>query len=91
MELVLHQHNPFTTAYRHMYDVKLEQNCFAKANAEEPPNMRMYLLEGRQDPTRPQHEEVAAVYVSNENGPPGWEMIIHPSNACLQYLRKLLT
>ena len=63
---VLRQHNPFAAAYRHMYEVELEQNRFAEANEEEPPNLRMYLLEGRRDLrryNRPQHEEVTAVYV----------------------------
>ena len=89
IEPVLRQHNPFAAAYRHMYEVELEQNRLAEANGEEPPNVRMYLLEGRRDPrryNRPQHEEVAAVYVDDENGPPGREMIIHPRNAPLQYL-----
>ena len=73
-----------------MYEVELEQNRLAEANGEEPPNVRMYLLEGRRDPrryNRPQHEEVAAVYADDEYGPPGREMIIHPRNAPLQYLR----
>ena len=50
-------------------------------------------MEGRRDPrryNRPQHEEVTAVYVDHENGPPGREMIIHPCNAPLQYLRNSL-
>ena len=71
---VLRQHNPFAAAYRHMYEVELEQNCLANANGEEPPNVRMYLLEGRWGPrryNRPQHEEVATVYVDGKNGPPG--------------------
>ena len=90
IELVLHQHNPFPAAHSHMFEVKLEQNRLAEANGEEPPNMRMHLLEGRRDPrryNRPQHKEVAAVYVDDENDPPGREMIIHPHNAPLQYLR----
>ena len=90
---VLRQHNPFAAAYRHMFEVELEQNRVAEVNGEEPPNVRMYLLEGRQDSRRcnsPQHEEVAAVYVDDENGPAGREMIIHPCNAPLQYLRNSL-
>ena len=74
IEPVLHQHNPFAAAYRHMYEVELEENHLAKANGEEPPKVRMYLLEGRQYPrryNRPQHKEVAAVYVDDENGPSG--------------------
>ena len=89
IEPVLHQHNPFAADYRHMYEVELEQNCLAEANQEEPPNVRIYLLKGTWDPRRynqPQHKEVAAVYVDNENGPAG-HMIIHPCNASLQYLR----
>ena len=78
IEPVLRQHNPFAAAYRHMHEVKLEENTLAEANGEEPPNVRMYLLEGRRVPrryNRSQHEEVAAVYVDDKNGPPGREMI----------------
>ena len=73
-----------------MHEVEVEQNRLAKANGEEPPIVRMYLLEGRRDPrryNRPQNEEVAAVYVDAKHGPPGQEMIIHPRTAPLQYLR----
>ena len=41
IEPVLHQHNPFAAAYRHMYEVELEQNSLAEANGEEPPNVRL--------------------------------------------------
>ena len=90
IEPVLRQHNQFAAAYRHMYEVEVEQNRLAEANGEEPPIVRMYLLEGRRDPRKynqPQHEEVTAVYVDDEHGPPGREMIIHPRNAPLKYLR----
>ena len=49
---VLRQHNPFVAAYRHMYEVEIEQNCLAEANGEETPIVRMYLLDGRRDPRR---------------------------------------
>ena len=52
IEPVLSQHNPFAAAYRHMYEVEVKQNRLAKANGEEPPIVRMYLLEGRRDPRK---------------------------------------
>ena len=63
---VLYQHNPFAAAYRNMYEVELEQNCLGKEHGKQPPNVRMYLLEGSRDPTsynQSQQKEVAAVYV----------------------------
>ena len=49
---VLRQHNPFAAAYRYMYEVELEKNCLRKEHGKQPPNVRMYLLEGSRDLTR---------------------------------------
>ena len=44
---ILCEHKPFAAAYKHMYEVEIEQNRLVEANGEEPPIVRMYLLEGR--------------------------------------------
>ena len=50
IEPVLHQHNPFAASYRNKYETELEQYCLGKDHRKQPPNVRMYLLEGSRNP-----------------------------------------
>ena len=65
---VLHRVNKYAAAFRFMFEVEQEQNAIAAQNATEPPVVTMY-IKREHDQRRynePRHDEVVAVFVSND-------------------------
>ena len=77
---VMENHNPFAAAFKHMYEVELEEHRRAEERAEGLPQVQMYFRENHRDPrryNRPLHDEVAVVFVEGQDvGPPNRERVI---------------
>jgi hypothetical protein len=92
LTVVLECVNPFVGAYKHMYEVEQEQQTIAEDLGIEPPEVTMFIKRGHDQRryNEPRHDEVAAVFTSNDGAPPANpDIAIHPRNAApvnLHYL-----
>ena len=81
---VLERVSPFAAAYKYMHEVEQQQLRIAAENGVEPPEVTMYFKRGhdRRRYNEPRHDEVAAVFVSNDGAPPtDRDVVVHPKNA----------
>ena len=80
--------SPFAAAYKHMHQVEKEENCCANAAGTEPSKITMFYRRGKDQRryNEPRHDEVAAVFVGEEDAPP-WNCImdIHMLASCIWY------
>jgi hypothetical protein len=89
---ILQRINPFAAAYKHMLQVEQEQMEIAAQNNTVPPTVTMYMKRGHDQRryNEPRHNEVAAIFVSNDGAPPPErDVIVHPKDAPLANISHL--
>ena len=65
-------YNPFTASYRHLHEIEQEERLRAEEQGREPIEYKMYFLEKGNSRTqnKPLHQEVAAMFCSEDGATP---------------------
>lgn len=81
LSIVLDRVSPYAAAYKFMHHVEQEQMQLARNTGSIPPTVTMHFKEGT-DVRRynePRHDEVAAIFVSNDGAPPkDRDIVVYP-------------
>ena len=88
---ILNNVNPYASAYRHMYDVEMEEHLKVERVGVDPNSVTMiFREEGDKRCYNAPLDEVAAVFIGEDGAPPGnHDIVVYPKNQSLRHISYL--